>query len=118
MDAMTLKSKRRKRRKRGIRKRVIGTPDRPRLSVYRSLQHIYVQLVDDLSGRTLASASSVAAKLPKGGNCSAATDVGKKIAELAKDAGVEQVAFDRNGFQYQGRIKALAEAARESGLKF
>ncbi len=118
MDAISLKCQRRARRKRGIRKRLIGTPDRPRLSVYRSLNHIYAQLVDDLAGRTLVSASSVQAKLPVGGNCEAANEVGKRIAGQAKEAGIEQVAFDRNGFRFKGRVKALADAARKAGLKF
>jgi large subunit ribosomal protein L18 len=118
MDAISLKRRRRTRRKRGIRKRLVGTPDRPRLSVFRSLNHIYAQLVDDLSGQTLVSASSVQAKLPAGGNCDAANEVGKRIADQAKAAGIDKVAFDRNGFRFRGRVKALADAAREAGLKF
>ncbi len=112
------RSARRNRRKKGIRKRVIGTPERPRLSVYRSLNQFYAQVVDDLSGKTLVAASSVGAKLENGGNKDAATAVGKDLAEKAKAAGVKQVAFDRNGFQYHGRVKAFADAAREAGLKF
>jgi len=114
MDKSKLKSVRRSRRKTGIRKRVKGTPDRPRLTVFRSLQHIYAQIIDDLDGKTLVSASS--AKASKGGNIDAATEVGKQIAEKAKGAGITQVAFDRNGFRYHGRVKALADAAREGGL--
>lgn len=111
-----LKQKRRQRRKIGIRKDVFGTPERPRLTVYRSLTRIYAQVIDDVNGRTVASASSI--KAEKGGNASAAALVGKELAEKAKAAGVTAVAFDRNGFKYHGRIKALADAAREAGLKF
>ena len=116
MNQNELKQFRRQRRKRGIRKRVFGTAERPRLTVYRSLKHTYAQLVDDLGGRTLVSASSV--KLDNGGNQVAAKAVGVELANKAKAAGIEQVAFDRNGFRYHGRIKALADAAREGGLKF
>ena len=114
----TLKQARRDRRRRGIRKRVIGTPERPRLAVYRSLSHIYAQVIDDVAGKTLAAASSVQESLEGGGNKDAATKVGKALAERAKAAGVTEVAFDRSGFKYHGRIKALADAAREGGLKF
>jgi len=117
MDTVKYKKARQRRRKAGIRKRVAGTPQRPRLTVYRSLNHIYAQVIDDLEGRTIAAASSIAAKVP-GGNCQAAADVGKRLAESAKSAGVAEVAFDRNGFRFHGRIKALASAAREAGLKF
>ena len=118
MSQKPIKQVRRQRRKKGIRKGVFGTPQRPRLSVYRSLKHIYAQVVDDLSGRTVASASSMAAKLPGGGNQPAGTEVGKLLAERAVAAGVSEVVFDRNGCRYHGRIKALADAAREGGLKF
>lgn len=118
MDKQKLKTKARSRRKAGIRKGIFGTPDKPRLSVFRSSKHTYVQLVDDFAGKTLASASTVQAKAEKGGNIAAATQVGKDIAEKAKSAGIDQVAFDRNGFKYHGRVKALADAAREGGLKF
>jgi large subunit ribosomal protein L18 len=114
MDKYKLKNLRRSRRKTGIRKRIEGTPDRPRLTVYRSLKHIYVQIIDDLDGKTLVSASS--AKAGKGGNVDAAVEVGKEIAQKAKGAGITQVAFDRNGFRYHGRVKALADAARKGGL--
>ncbi len=114
MEKNKLKTMRRQRRKTGIRKRVQGTPQRPRLTVYRSLSHIYAQIVDDLDGRTLASASSI--KAGNGGNTAAAVEVGKQIAEKAKGVGIAQVAFDRNGFRYHGRVKALAEAARKAGL--
>ncbi len=115
MDSNKLKTKRRSRRKTGIRKRISGTPERPRLTVFRSLNNIYAQIIDDLDGKTLASASSI--KAEKGGNVEAAKEVGKLIAEQAKGAGITQVAFDRNGFRYHGRVKALADAAREGGLK-
>jgi large subunit ribosomal protein L18 len=113
-----IKQRRRQRRKTGIRKGVFGTPERPRLTVYRSLKHVYAQIVDDLAGRTLAAASSPAAHIAKGGNKTAAAEVGKLLAQKAKDAGITQVAFDRNGFKYHGRVKALADAARQAGLKF
>lgn len=118
MNAQKLNNLRRKRRKTGIRKGVFGSPAMPRLSVFRSSKHIYAQLIDDFEGKTLASASSVQAKSEKGGNVDAAKEVGSKIAEAAKAAGIEAIAFDRNGFKYHGRIKALADAAREGGLKF
>ncbi len=114
------KVKKRGRRKAGIRKRVFGTPQQPRLTVYRSLKHIYAQVIDDLAGKTLAAASTIGAKATGSatGNKAAAAEVGKQIAEKAKAAGVSRVAFDRNGFRYHGRIKSLADAAREGGLKF
>lgn len=120
MKRHKLKIVQHKRRKTGIRKRVIGTPERPRLTVYRSARHIYAQVIDDLAGRTLASASTVAkgARAEHGGNVASAAEIGKSIAERAKAAGVEQVVFDRNGYRYHGRIKSLADAAREGGLKF
>ncbi len=108
------------RRKRGLRKRIFGTVQRPRLSVYRSLNHTYAQIINDLDGRTLASASSVEKDLTidEGGNVKGATEVGRRIAARAKESGIAQVVFDRNGYRYHGRIKALADAAREGGLKF
>lgn len=118
MNSVQIKRARRTRRRTGIRKRVYGTPQRPRLSVYRSLKHIYAQVVDDVNGRTLAAASSVKAKLEDGGTVSGAKTVGVSIAEVAKAAGITEVSFDRNGFRYHGRVKALADAAREGGLKF
>ena len=120
MDKQSLKARRLSRRKTGIRKRVIGTPDRPRLAVYRSLTHMYAQVIDDLAGRTLASASTrdKGVKLSSTGNAEAAKAVGQALAERAKQAGVEAVVFDRGGFRYHGRVKALADAAREAGLKF
>lgn len=117
MNTTQIKLVRRERRKTGIRKRIFGTPERPRLTVFKSIKHIYAQIIDDLSGRTLAAASSAQAKIA-GGNKTAAAQVGKALAEKAKAAGVTQVAFDRSGFKFHGRIKALADAAREGGLKF
>jgi large subunit ribosomal protein L18 len=104
-----------------IRKKVLGTSERPRLNVYRSLNHIYVQLVDDLKGQTLVSASTAEGKKGdrrSGGNVASAKSIGKTIAERAKAKGIEKVVFDRGGYLYHGRIKALADAAREGGLQF
>lgn len=114
------KQKRLERRKFQIRKDLAGTPERPRLSVFRSGKHIYAQVIDDLAGKTVASTSSVDKELAlkHGANIAAAKAVGTKIAAKAKAAGVKKVAFDRNGRVYHGRIKALADAAREGGLQF
>jgi len=105
-----------------MRKKLAGTPERPRLCVNRSSKHIRVQVVDDATSRTIVSASSldkeVREKIKGGGNIAASKVVGKIIAERARAKGVEQVVFDRGGYQYHGRVKALAEAAREAGLKF
>lgn len=108
-------------RKNRIRRKLSGTPERPRLTVYKSLNHIYAQVVDDLAGRTLAFASSLSKELKgktEGDKKADAARVGKLIAEKAQAAKVEQVVFDRNGFPYHGRIAAVAKAAREAGLKF
>ena len=101
-----------------IREKLAGTGARPRLNVYRSLNHIYAQVIDDQTGRTLASASSLAMKLKTGGNVAAAKEIGKAVAERAVEKGIKQVVFDRGGYLYHGRIKALADAAREAGLQF
>ena len=101
-----------------IRKKILGTPERPRLNVYRSLNHIYVQLVDDTQGATLVFANSAEGKKGTGGNVAAAKSVGKLIAERAKAKGITKVVFDRGGYIYHGRVKALADAAREAGLQF
>jgi len=101
-----------------IRAKISGTAERPRLNVYRSLNHIYVQVIDDARGETLVSASTVQAKLKAGGNVAAAKEVGKLVAERAQEKGIKKVVFDRGGYLYHGRIKALADAARESGLEF
>lgn len=103
-----------------VRNKISGTPERPRLAVFRSLNHIYAQVIDDVNGRTLASASTLdkEIKVENGGNIQAAEQVGKLVAERASKAGIEQVVFDRGGYVYHGRVAALAEAAREAGLKF
>jgi large subunit ribosomal protein L18 len=111
----------RSRRHMRIRKKVMGTAERPRLAVYRSLNHIYAQLVDDLSGRTILTVSSLdAAVVPKGGKgkIDAGKRVGKQIATLAKEKGIDRVCFDRGGYLYHGRVKAVADGAREGGLNF
>jgi large subunit ribosomal protein L18 len=116
---------RRDRIKHRIRKRVRGTPERPRLSVFRSVSHIYVQVVDDTQGTTIASASTIEPavkggllKDAKGGNVAGAKAIGQAIATRLLEKGVKQVVFDRNGFLYHGRVKAVADAAREAGLEF
>ncbi len=110
---------RRVRRKKGLRSRLMGSPDRPRLTVFRSAKHIYAQVIDDLSGKTLAAASTTEKETRgSGGNVAAATEVGKRIGARAAAAGVTAVVFDRNGFKYHGRVKGLADGAREGGLKF
>ena len=104
-----------------IRKKVLGTAERPRLNVYRSLNHVYVQLIDDIQGATLIAAHSAEGKKGErktGGNLAAAKEVGKAIAERAQAKGIKEVVFDRGGYIYHGRVKALADAAREAGLKF
>jgi large subunit ribosomal protein L18 len=110
----------RKRRHHRVRKKVFGTAERPRLAVFRSTKHISAQVIDDRTGRTLAAASTVEADLRSsgGGNKDAATNVGRLVAERAKAAGVDKVVFDRGGFNYHGRVAALAEAARAAGLEF
>ncbi len=105
------------RRKRRVRKRVVGTASRPRLRVTRTLKHIYAQIIDDTDGRTLTSASSVALKM-SGGNVAAAKEVGKALGEKAKEQSITNVCFDRGGRLYHGRVRALAEAARKAGLQF
>ena len=121
-DKQKKKQKRLERRKWSIRNHLSGTTERPRLSVFRSDKHIYAQIIDDYAGKTLAAAGSttgeVRGDLKNGGNIEAAKRVGRAIAERAKAVGVGQVAFDRGGRKYHGRIKALADAAREGGLKF
>jgi len=114
------KSVRRSRRRVGIRKRISGTAQKPRLAIFKSLNHMYAQVINDLDGVTLASASSNAKglNLEKTGNSAAAAKVGEMLAEKAKAKGVVEVVFDRGGFKFHGRVKALAEAARKAGLKF
>lgn len=121
MNTILVKTVRRARRKKRIRKVIYGTSERPRLTVYRSLKHIYAQLIDDTSGRTLVSASTRTKEFREqgasGGNVAAARIVGKLLGERATANGIQQAAFDRNGYKYHGRVKALADAAREAGLK-
>jgi large subunit ribosomal protein L18 len=122
MDQQKTKHRRQLRRRRHVRSKIVGTAERPRLTVFRSSKHIYAQLVDDTAGVTLASASSrakdVRSGTPYGGNIKASQVVGKKLAELAVAKGIKAAAFDRGHYRYHGRIKALADAAREGGLKF
>jgi large subunit ribosomal protein L18 len=110
------------RRKYNVRKRVFGTPDRPRLSVFRSNRHIYAQITDDVGGATLVSASTRAKalrdRLPRSGNQKAAQVVGETLAKQALSVGIKSVCFDRNRYKFHGRVKALAEAARKGGLVF
>ena len=101
-----------------IRAKLSGTGERPRLNVYRSLNHIYAQVIDDQKGETIVSASSLAMKFKTGGNVASAKEIGKAIAERAVEKGIKKVVFDRGGYLYHGRIKALADAAREAGLEF
>jgi large subunit ribosomal protein L18 len=101
-----------------IRKRVEGTPQRPRLAVFRSIKHIYAQVIDDLAGVTRVAASSAEKGALDGGNLAGAQAIGKLVAERAKEKGIEKVVFDRGGFLYHGRVKALADAARAAGLEF
>jgi large subunit ribosomal protein L18 len=122
MSASTNMKKRelRSRRKFSIRKKVEGNAERPRLSVYRSLNHIYAQVIDDISGKTLAAASTLSPELKdgKGKKKDLAKEVGKLVAKRCQDAKIAAVVFDRNGFMYHGRIAAVADGAREGGLKF
>ena len=101
-----------------VRNKVSGTAEMPRLNVFRSNENIFVQIIDDVKGNTLVSSSSVELKIKNGGNVEAAKLVGKDIAEKAKKAKIKKVVFDRGGYQYHGRVEALAEAARENGLEF
>ena len=106
-------------RHRRVRGKISGTPERPRLNVFRSNTNIYAQVIDDVSGKTLASASSLEKGFEgSGSNCEAAKKVGEAVAQRAKDKGIEAVVFDRGGYLYHGRVKALAEGAREGGLQF
>ena len=118
MITQTKRNEVRKRVHTRIREKLSGTAERPRLNVYRSLNHIYAQLIDDQKGETLVSASSLSLKLKTGGNVASAKEIGKAVAELAIEKGVKKVVFDRGGYLYHGRIKALADAAREAGLDF
>lgn len=123
MGKNKLKRKARKQRHRRVRKRVVGSSERPRLAIFRSLKHIYAQLIDDSSSRSILGASSLSPGI-RGrekefdGKCSVSKAVGLLLAERAKDKGVRKVVFDRGGYPYHGRVKALAEGAREGGLEF
>jgi large subunit ribosomal protein L18 len=114
------KDKTRRRIHQRLRTKLSGSSERPRLNVYRSLNHIYVQVIDDMSGKTLVAASTAGKKGGKktGGNVASAKEIGKTIAQRAQEKGIKKVVFDRGGYLYHGRIKALADAAREAGLEF
>ncbi len=118
MITQTKRNEIRKRIHARIREKMTGTAARPRLNVYRSLNHIYAQVVDDQKGETLVAASTLQAKAKTGGNVAAAKEIGKSIAEQAVAKGIKRVVFDRGGYLYHGRVKALADAAREAGLEF
>jgi large subunit ribosomal protein L18 len=120
MNRVMDKDERRRRIHSRIRERVKGTAERPRLAIFRSLKHIYAQVVDDRAGRTLVAASSAEKDGPvaSGGNLAGAKEVGKLVAQRAKSSGLKKVVFDRGGYLYHGRVKALADAAREAGLEF
>jgi large subunit ribosomal protein L18 len=118
MFTKTQKNEKRVRIHDRIRKRLTGTQEQPRLSIYRSTAHIYAQIIDDRKGVTLVAASTVEGKGKVGGNLAAAKEVGRTVADKAKAKGITKVVFDRGGYLYHGRVKALADAAREAGLKF
>jgi large subunit ribosomal protein L18 len=120
MNRITARIKRYTRRKRSVRKSIFGAPSKPRLTITRTGKNIYAQLIDDTSGCTLCSASTIEkeGKIEAGSNCAAAKSIGTRLAEKAKTAGIERIVFDRNGYRFHGRVKALAEGAREGGLKF
>ena len=122
MSKQSLKLQKRLKRKKSIRKVISGASDRPRLSVFRSANNMYAQIVDDTTGQTLVAASTLSkelkGKLKNSGNVEAAKKVGELLSKLAKKKKVQKVAFDRNGYLYHGRVKALAETAREGGLEF
>jgi large subunit ribosomal protein L18 len=122
MKHLVAKAARRQRRKQRVRKSVTGTPERPRLTVFRSHKNIYAQIIDDLAGRTLVAASTLDGptreQVGYGGNRGAAKAVGAHLAARAQEAGIKKVVFDRNGYAYHGRVKELADAAREAGLEF
>lgn len=121
MEASNKRIQTRIRKKAQIRKRIWGTSERPRVSVFRSAKHIYVQAIDDDNGQTLAASSTLDAKADlktQGGNAAAATTVGKTFGELLKSKGIEGIVFDRNGYIYHGRVKSLADGMREAGIQF
>ena len=108
----------RQRKRYRVRKKIVGTAERPRLTVFRSSKHIYAQMIDDLGGQTLCAATSLAKGAASGGNVKAAVEVGKRLAEAAKAAGIQKAAFDRGHYKYHGRLKALADAVRAGGIQF
>lgn len=122
MNHQKSKHRGQQRRRFHVRSNITGTSERPRLSVFRSSKHIYAQLIDDHNGVTLAAVSSlgkaVAKDMPYGGNKKAATEIGKRLAAVAKEKGITKAAFDRGHYRYHGRVKALADGAREGGLQF
>jgi len=121
MSNVRIKKERRRRRQRGIRRRIFGTPERPRMTLTRSLKNTYVQIIDDVSERTLLGLSTNSKELRgkvEGNKTDAAKELGKAVAEKALERGIEKVAFDRAGYRYQGRVRAVADAAREAGLQF
>lgn len=122
MAAKSVRLEKRFRRKQSIRKRLVGTTERPRLSIFRTSNHMYAQIVDDTTGNTIVSASTLSkelkGKIKSTGNIEAAKKVGELLSKVAKKNKISTVAFDRNGFLYHGRVKALADAAREGGLEF
>ncbi len=126
MGKTSKKLLRRLRRKRRVRKKIFGTPERPRLSVFRSCKHIYAQIIDDTTGRTLVAASSLTPEIrqkwsdlkKEGGKTAVAKAVGELLGQRAVSAGIKKVAFDRGGYKYHGRVKALADGARSAGLEF
>ena len=122
MNASAERRQARSKRQARVRRNIRGTQERPRLSVFRSSKHIYAQIIEDVTGQTLAAASTVSKDIAKdlknSGNVEAAKAVGEAIAKIALDKNIKQVVFDRNGFLYHGRVKALADAAREAGLTF
>ena len=122
-DRSKLRRQARKRRHRRVRKKVVGSPERPRLAVFRSLKHIYAQLIDDSTGRSLLGVSSLSPEIrgrvkELGSKCAVSRAVGLLLAQKARERGVTKVVFDRGGYLYHGRVKALAEGAREGGLEF
>ncbi len=118
MQRQKLKERQQLRRRRHVRRKITGTAERPRLSVHRTNKHIYAQLIDDITGVTLAAAGSLGKNGVYGGNKAAATTVGQQIAAAAKAKGITRAAFDRGHYKYHGRVKALADAARQGGLSF
>lgn len=125
MGSTNTKRQARLKRKKRIRRKILGTPERPRLSVFRSARHIYAQVIDDIDGRTLVTASSLEKEIQENtelksgkGKIATADNVGKLIAERSKERGITRVVFDRNGFIYHGRVKAVSDGAREAGLEF